>query len=164
MSREVTNASRAKRSQPFRRCLRTKPESSAASRRGVALLVAMICVALVSAVAASLLRCALVQFQQTRARQRQLQTIWLVESGANRAAARLAADPNYKGETWKPMPLGYSPESMNATVTITVRTADGKPEWRSVEVLAIHPVDRKHRSRVRKTFQVRLPQKAGDQS
>ena len=128
------------------------------------MLIALICLTLISVIAVSLLRCALAQTNQTQAQQRRLQAVWLAESAGGRAAARLAVDPDYQGETWKPMPLGYAPKAMNASVTITVRPIGGKPDWRMIEVLTIHPVDRRFRSRIRKTFRVRLPQKAGDKS
>ena len=60
----------------------------------------LVCLLVIMLICASLLR--LVQSRRAliRNEERKLQADWLVESGLDRAAARLGDDPSYRGETW----------------------------------------------------------------
>ncbi len=69
-------------------------------RQGVALIPALVCLVLVGMLCALALRTTHTQRVVGIAEHRRLQAEWLAESGLARAAARLAADPSYKGETW----------------------------------------------------------------
>jgi type II secretory pathway component PulK len=77
---------------------------------------------------------------------RQIQAGWLADSGVERAAARLAADANYRGETWN-----ISPEDLDGrdggTVAIRVEDIPGKPGRRAVHVEADFPPDPQQRAR-----------------
>ena len=69
--------------------------------RGVALLTAIVCLAVVALICGSLVRVAHTQRQQTRTEERRLQAEWLAEAGLERAAAKLADSQEYAGETWQ---------------------------------------------------------------
>ena len=75
-------------------------QNSSSSRRGVVVLFALIALLLTSVIGGSLLKTALAQRRFALREQTRLQSIWLAESGIERAAARLSRDPNYTGETW----------------------------------------------------------------
>jgi len=134
-------------------------------RRGAVLIVVLACLAVALLVMASLVRMAVLQRNQMQVGARQLQARWLAESALERAAARLAADPKYSGETWS-LPAGALGGRDGAVVKIEVvkievETAAGQPARRLVRVQADYP-DHPH-LRVRHTRQlaVEIP-KAGE--
>lgn len=70
--------------------------------RGSIAIVVLICLVLIASLAGALLRIGLAERQRLHAEQRRLQVEWLVESGLERAAARLAESGEaYRGETWE---------------------------------------------------------------
>lgn len=71
----------------------------------------------------------------TQANHRGLQALWLAEAGVERAAARLAADSKYAGETWI-IPAKELAAGDGAVVRIEVETIAGRPQRRSVRVEA----------------------------
>ena len=48
------------------------------------------------------LRSIVIVHRQSRVNQQQLQAEWLADAAVSRAVAHLAAEPNYRGETWRP--------------------------------------------------------------
>ena len=64
------------------------------------LIVLLVCLAVAAALIVGTVRIALVSHQATQTASWKAQARWLVESGVERAAAKLAADPAYAGETW----------------------------------------------------------------
>ena len=70
-------------------------------RRGLAIAPAMICIVLVLLVCAGLMRQTSTLRRESKAKQERMQSVWLLESGLSRAAAKLAADRKYAGETWE---------------------------------------------------------------
>jgi hypothetical protein len=85
---------------------------------------------------------------QSSADERRLQAEWLAESGLARARARLTADPDYKGETWK-IPASQLDGAHEGLVVVEVETrADLKRGERVVRVVADFPnADPAHRDR-----------------
>ena len=67
-----------------------------------------------------------------------LQALWLAEAGLERAAARLAADPKYAGETWT-ISAAELAAGDGAVVRIEVKAIADRPERRSVRVEADYP-------------------------
>src|SRR6266496_2220235 len=99
-----------------------KPRSvrPSTSRRGAALMVAVVALAVVSVVSASVVWNCLAGRRLLDQRQHQLQAEWLARSGLELAAARLLADPaGYKGESVELIP--------GALVRIEVRTEQAAP-------------------------------------
>lgn len=94
----------------------------------------------------SVLKLIAVQRQSLELQGRQMQAGWLAESAVRRAAARLAAEAGYRGETWN-----ISAQDMGgrdgATIAIRVDDVPGKPDRRAVHVQADYPADPYQRAR-----------------
>ena len=92
----------------------------------------------------------------------QVQAAWLAESGLERAAARLAADADYQGETW-----ALSAEQLagpeGAAVKIEVKPIAEQPGQRLVRVQADYPGDSQHRARHSKQAVVQVSQSEGEE-
>ena len=69
-------------------------------RRGAVLIVVLVCLAVAAAISVVVVRQIAMERHGVQMNQRGLQASWLAEAGVERAAARLAADPKYAGETW----------------------------------------------------------------
>ncbi len=110
-------------------------------------MVALVCVAVASILMLVMVRRSLGEWKMVRLEGRQMQCRWLAESALDRAAARLASDPKYQGETWA-VPGGRLPGDDKAAVTIEVSTPPGKPLERLVRVRADWPQDDPLRARV----------------
>jgi Tfp pilus assembly protein PilV len=115
-------------------------------RRGVVVMVALVAIAIASAVFVSLLRLAAAEQGATRMEARRVQAAWLVESGLERAAARLAADPEYQGETWQIAAEALAGRE-RAVVRIDVQTVPEQAGRRQVVVRADYPDHPRHRAR-----------------
>jgi len=122
----------------------------------VVLIVVLVCVAVAAAVLMAVLRMSLAERESFRLQTRQLQAAWLAESGLERAAARLAADPQYAGETWH-----IAAEELGgldaAVVTIRVEPAPHEPARRLVRVEADYPDHPQFRARKSKQVLVLVP-------
>lgn len=70
------------------------------ARRGISLLSAMVALIILSFVTSAVIGQIGTRRGRTEDQSRRAQARWLAEGGAERAAARLAADPTYAGETW----------------------------------------------------------------
>lgn len=103
-------------------------------RRGLALIPALACLALVGLLCAATLRMAHTQRSAAADEERRMQTEWLAEAGLARAAARLAADPGYHGETWD-----VTLDDSAGVVRIAVEADDARPGRRRVRVEADYP-------------------------
>jgi Tfp pilus assembly protein PilV len=75
-----------------------------------------------------------------------VQAQWLAESGLERAAWRLAADPQYTGEVWK-LPAEQLDGTAAAAVRIEVETVSDQPNRRLVRAQADYPDDPHDRAR-----------------
>jgi Tfp pilus assembly protein PilX len=126
--------------------------------RGAILVVLVVLVAVASVLSAAILRTALLRSQAVQSEARRVQAVWLAESGVERAAARLAADSKYAGETWNLAPEvigGPDP----AAVKIEVSAVAERPDSRLVRVQADYPVDPQQRARITKEQQIDLQRK-----
>ena len=117
---------------------------------------ALVCVAIVTMLFASIVRLSGTRRQSLQTRQRQAQAAWLAESGLERAAWRLGQDAEYSGETWN-----LSAEQLgaadSAVVRIEVEAFPEQPGRRVIRVRADYPDHPVHRGRVSKRAVVRLP-------
>jgi hypothetical protein len=135
-------------------------------QRGAILIVVLVCLAVAAAMSVVVVRQIAAERHVVQMNHRSLQALWLAEAGVERAAARLAADPKYAGETWT-IPAeelaagkrGQSPfvhstrravpangdcplfpaADDGAVVRIQVETIAGQSERRSVRVEADYP-------------------------
>ena len=82
---------------------------------------------------------------------RSAQAEWLAESGIERAAARLAANHEYAGETWTIPPAVLAEGGL---VRIVVETPSGQPGRRVVRVEAEYPNDPQYRCRCGKRVEI----------
>jgi len=116
------------------------------NRRGAVLIVVLVCLAAAGALFAVLARQALQERRSTERLLWNAQAAWLAEAGAERAAARLAVDPAYAGETWNLSPADLAGADGGA-VRIRVEKVAGNPNRRKVRVEADYPDDPTHRVR-----------------
>ncbi|MEZ6064910.1 MAG: hypothetical protein R3B90_04210 [Planctomycetaceae bacterium] len=98
----------------------------------------LVCIFLLTAVSASLMKLALAQSRQTRMQHRHLQAEWLAQAGLDRAAARLAGNASYTGETWN-IPAEQLGEA--GEVRIMIDQPGEADEPRRVRVVAVYPVN-----------------------
>ena len=131
--------------------------TAGSARGGTILVIALICLLLVTVLTASLTRTALLQREQVFRDEFQLQAEWLAEAGIDRAVVRSGAEPEYTGEEWRPavdeggIPLGQVRigvvrDDSNAGMTVT-----------RINVTADVPADTADRARVERTAIVRAP-------
>jgi type II secretory pathway component PulK len=104
-------------------------------RSGAALVVALVTLAIAGALSMSMIRTAVLRREQLQSAQRRVQADWLVKSGIQRAAASLAADQQYRGETWEPSLEDFASGS-HASVTIQVQDSQDRPALRRIAVVA----------------------------
>ena len=71
------------------------------SRRGMTVIAVLMCLVVLTLIGAALLKLGLARRQFNRDLEKRLQAEWLVESGLDRALARIATEGDYKGETWR---------------------------------------------------------------
>ena len=122
-------------------------------RRGVVLLVGIVCLAIASVVFLSLLRLSIAERKGVDTEAWQLQAAWLVESGLERAVARLAADPGYQGETWS-LSADALGTQHDAAVRIEVENVPDHPQRRLVRVEADYPDHPQQRTRSSKQVMI----------
>jgi type II secretory pathway component PulK len=105
------------------------------SRRGILILAVLACLTLVTILAGVWLRMLTLERQQARSQQFSLQAEYLADSAMRRATAKLAANGDYRGETWEPSAdeLGLA---IPAKVTIEVETDKDDPQGRSIRISA----------------------------
>ena len=129
-------------------------------RRGIVLIALMIFLAVAMAMVLAWLKLAGLERRQLRSLQAQAQATWLAESALQRAAARLAADPQYSGETWKLTPADLGGRDAGEVVIRVDAIAD-QPAERSIIVQADYPIDLNRRNRRTKTVRVTVPAQGG---
>jgi type II secretory pathway component PulK len=123
-------------------------------RRAVAIIAALVTLLIVMLTAAALLRAMLVVHRQSRAFHRELQAQWLAEAALSRAAARLASDPEYTGETWQPQ-VGPADEP-SGRVTIAVSRPAGRPQQRLIAARAEYPEHESQRSTIHRELSITI--------
>ena len=121
-------------------------QRQAGRRRGAVLLVALVAIAIASVIFLSLLRLSVADRRRVETELWAGQAMWLAESGLERAAARLAADAAYEGETWH-LPADLLGTLYEGVVKIQVETIPDKPQRRLVHVEADYPDHPQQRAR-----------------
>jgi hypothetical protein len=123
--------------------------------------VVLVCLLVITLIGAGLLRIVGSQRTLIQGEERGLQADWLAESGIERAAARLAIDPDYRGETWS-IPADALGGPSPAVVSIKAGPHRDGPDRRLVTVQADYPSDTDRRVRSSKQSVVDLgPGRAG---
>jgi Tfp pilus assembly protein PilV len=138
------------------RLLRPSPSAGGASpaslsgrrirRRGAVLLVALVVIIVAAAVFVSVLKLSVAERRRVQTEAWQVQAAWLAESGMERAAAQLAADPLYRGETWS-LSADHLGAAHGAVVRIEVDTVQDQEQRRLVHCEADYPDHPQQRAR-----------------
>ncbi|MEX0711182.1 MAG: hypothetical protein WD278_02460 [Pirellulales bacterium] len=124
------------------------------NRRGAILLVVMVCLSVAIALAASLLKAGLMEHTLLVEQEHEAQARRLAESGVERAAARLRADPDYTGETWEVSTTALGGPSPGV-VEIRVESMPDEPVVQ-VTAQADYPAGRAGRARRVKQIKVNV--------
>jgi type II secretory pathway component PulK len=131
-----------------------KADRCRSPRRGLTSVVVLICLLVITMISGALLKVGVAQREQTRAQERALQAEWLAQAGVERALARLAAKPDYGGETWelaaadlRPSESGRAEQGPTARVVISAQHPTGSSGRRLVKVQADVPADSALRAR-----------------
>jgi Tfp pilus assembly protein PilX len=133
-------------------------------RRGLMIIPALVCLVIVALLCSILLKQVHTQRGQVRWEERRMQAEWLAESGLARAAARLAANRGYKGETWE-IPAKALAATSDGVVQISVEAIENQPARRRVRVVADYPRADDRRARQSKHLIVNLgPETSGGPS
>jgi type II secretory pathway component PulK len=137
--------------------------------RGMTVVAVLVCLIIVTLISGAVLKVGLAHRELARFSERRLQAEWLAQSGVERAAARLADDRDYTGETWaiSASDLGQSnrapagteadqERSAAAIVAITVERVPGSAARRRIKVQADYPREVPRRSRHTKELTIDL--------
>ena len=128
--------------------------------RGMVLIVFLACLAVAAALIAGTARIALVSHEAAQTASWNAQARWLAESGVERAAAKLAADAAYAGETWTVPAVefgGQEGSQEGGIVRIQVLPAADQPHRRALKIEADFPDDPVHYARQQKEIVLDLP-------
>ena len=136
-------------------------------RRGVAVIVVLVCLAVVMALVVSWVKTAVLERRQLRALEDQAQAVWLAESGIERAAWQLLVNPAYAGETWQ-IAAAELGGQRGGVVTIRIDKPAAEAEsdaahLRTVVVTADFPAQSEHRARHSKQLNLTLSRNGDNQ-
>jgi type II secretory pathway component PulK len=112
-----------------------RAKRQANSRRGVAALIALVCLSLATIIGTLLLQGSLAEQRYFDRLELQSQGEWLIEAGFSRARAQLVRSEKYSGESWMIAGSEFG-RRQNATVRITVRPDTAHATQRHVEIKA----------------------------
>jgi Tfp pilus assembly protein PilV len=121
----------------------------------VILVAVLVCLMVAAVVLGSMLGAAAAHRRALETELWRVQAQWLAESGLERAARRLAADPSYSGERWA-LPVELPDSTVAAAVNIQVGTVPDQPNRRLVRVRADYPDHPQDRARESKQVVVEL--------
>jgi hypothetical protein len=110
------------------------------SRNGLVLIAALVCLLIVTSLTTTMLQGALRARRQLRAERDRRQAELLVEAGADRAAARMAADSTFRGDTWS-VPAEAIVGRGAGRVTTEIKQGVDDKSWQ-IHVVAEYPLDR----------------------
>jgi type II secretory pathway pseudopilin PulG len=109
------------------------------------MLAAVLAVLVVVALVGAALTMSLVNnTRQVRKSEQRQQSLWLAESGMQRALARVAAAPDYRGERWS-IPKESLDGKNSAVVTIVVEPAKEPQQGLLIRVESSYPDDPVHK-------------------
>jgi Tfp pilus assembly protein PilV len=120
--------------------------SARRGKRGVALVVVLIGLAVTTMIFLSILKLMAIERQSVELQVRQMQATWLAESAVERARARLSAQAAYRGETWNLSAQDIGGRD-GARIAIRVDDVAGRPDRRLVHIEADYPEDPNGRAR-----------------
>jgi Tfp pilus assembly protein PilX len=122
------------------------------------MVLALVCLVVVMLIGASLLQVIVAEQRQLQQAQYALQAFWLADSAVARATARLAAAPDYTGETWQVAADELHGRWPGVVVIRVERIGDATPRAQIV-VEGQYPPDPLHRVVQHREHIVSLPAK-----
>ena len=127
-------------------------------RRAAILIGVLIAVTVVALLIGSVMRTVVMHHRRARTFDRRLQSMWLADSGLQRALARLSVDAEYKGERWE-----LTGESIGrrwpAVVVIQVQPITDDSAVRAIHVESHFPSSPEHRILYRINTSIPVSQK-----
>lgn len=121
-------------------------------RAGMAILLVLICLIVITAVVGSMLRYLAMNNRQIKQRMHSQQAFWLADSGVERAVFRLQQDPAFREEIWQPDIAAKA-----GRVEIQVSTSPEMPSQWTVTVVATYPKDSIAAVKARRIVNVAVP-------
>ena len=115
-------------------------------RGGLALMVVLVALAIISAIGMSLLKSAISQHRQVARDVLVVQSRWLAESGIDRAAALLKTDEKAAGFQWS-VPAEQLGGRHAAKVTIEIKPVENAPQRRQIVAATEYPAESPKRIR-----------------
>lgn len=131
---------------------RTIPASPKVRRRGGALLIVIIALAVASMIGATLLQMAFTQRRQQQHDRLRTQASWLAEAGVQRGLQRARTESEYRGETWT---LDVPGRNGSQTAEVQITLTEDTP--RTITAVATYPTTTPFRARVRCAAPLNLP-------
>jgi hypothetical protein len=131
----------------------TQSVGTSCTRRGIALVTAVVAVTVCSVMLFYLLKGSLDTQRQMRSHRHEVQADWLATAGIDRAIATLRQSRNYTGETWQ-VPADELGDA--AEVVIKVEPA-AESNGRQITVRADYPAGTPHRARKIRETTVQIP-------
>ncbi len=113
------------------------------ARQGFALLAVMCCLIAVSFLVVNWLKTTSFERERLRGAERRLQADWLAEAAIERAAAKLAKNDDYSGETWNIAAADLGGTDA-AAVEIKVSSNSKRASERTISVSADFPAEPLH--------------------
>ena len=107
-------------------------------RRGAIIVFAILALTVVSMLGAALLKTVSQSKQQLQREALHAQAVWLADSGAARAVARLRTSPDYAGETWT-VPAEQLSAGRTASVRIVLAPEPDQPDRTIIAATAEYP-------------------------
>jgi Tfp pilus assembly protein PilX len=126
----------------------TNTQTTANRRSGVALLVVLVAIGIVSSIGMTLLRMSLMHHRQAQRSAFASQSRLLAESAFDQTGRRLKSDAKLAGFTWS-VPAAELDGRHAAQVTIEVKPVENAPQRRVVTVIADYPAAASQRVRTR---------------
>ena len=108
--------------------------------RGVLMVAALVCIAVVMMLAATLGKVVLMQHRQADLASCEQQSLWLAESAVERAIHNLQASPDYTGETWDVPADVLGSGSAGVVIIQVAQTSEPRAGW-NVHVESRYPVE-----------------------
>jgi Tfp pilus assembly protein PilX len=104
------------------------------------MIVTIVCLVVIAALGASLLRSLVAEHRQTLRRRDQMQAFWLAESAVQRGVVRVEAASDYTGEEWQ-VETDAGGRRVPARATIRIEAVAGEAQARRIVVEARYPAD-----------------------
>ncbi len=129
-------------------------------RRAAILLIVLGCFVVAAGLLASLMQNAFLARAQSDARHHEMQASWLAESAVARARSQLAANAEYRGETWT-IPAAELSAAKGGVVQILVTPLEDISRWQ-IEVISDYPDHPEQRVRKRRQVVISVQPTASD--